>query len=150
MYFYLYVFNTYNFCNFFNTFLTELLNTYLIAAREKFKILKNGSNYQGAWPPLHYNMEKKEIQIKCRYISASNNFSQSIERNMFRAIKMEQTELRRVIKGLPYLFDSPFCMLHALLCRHTLFYLLTKASHKPYVLLRGLFAVNKYFAIFIS
>ena len=28
--------------------------TYLIAAREKFHILKNGSDYQGAWPPLLY------------------------------------------------------------------------------------------------
>ena len=31
------------------------LNTYLITAREKFQILKNGSDYQGAWPPLYYN-----------------------------------------------------------------------------------------------
>ena len=37
----------------FNTFFAYVLNTYLIAAREKFKILKNGSDYQGAWPPLY-------------------------------------------------------------------------------------------------
>ena len=27
---------------------------YLIEACKKFQILKNGSNYQGAWPPLPY------------------------------------------------------------------------------------------------
>ena len=52
LYFYLYVFNTYNFCIFLNTFFADLLNTYLIAARENCQILKNGSEYQGAWPPL--------------------------------------------------------------------------------------------------
>ena len=34
----------------FNTFFAYLLNTYLIGARKKFRILKNGSDYQGAWP----------------------------------------------------------------------------------------------------
>ena len=53
LYFYLYVFNKYNFCNIFKIILC-LLNTYLIAALEKFQILKNGSDYQGAWPPLYY------------------------------------------------------------------------------------------------
>ena len=28
---------------------------YLITAHDKFQILKNGSDYQGAWPPLKYN-----------------------------------------------------------------------------------------------
>ena len=27
---------------------------YLITAREKIQIFKNGSDYQGAWPPLPY------------------------------------------------------------------------------------------------
>ena len=40
----------------FNTLFARLLNTYLIVAREKFQILKNGSDYQGAWPPLHYTV----------------------------------------------------------------------------------------------
>ena len=31
-----------------------LLNTYLIAASEKFQILKNGSDCNEAWPPLVY------------------------------------------------------------------------------------------------
>ena len=35
-------------------FSAYLLNTYLIAAREKFHILKNGSDYQLDWPPLVY------------------------------------------------------------------------------------------------
>ena len=39
---------------FFNTFFAYLYNTYLIAAREQFQILKNGSDYQVAWPPLVY------------------------------------------------------------------------------------------------
>ena len=30
------------------------MSTYLIAAPEKVQILKNGSDYQGAWPPLLY------------------------------------------------------------------------------------------------
>ena len=55
MYFYLYVFNKYNFCNFYK-FFAYVLNTSLIAAREKFQILKNGSFYQGAWPPLNYEI----------------------------------------------------------------------------------------------
>ena len=38
----------------FNTFFAYFLNMYLIAAREKFQILKNGLDYQGAWPPLNY------------------------------------------------------------------------------------------------
>ena len=33
---------------------------YLIAAREKFQILKNGSVYPGAWPPLQYNAVESE------------------------------------------------------------------------------------------
>ena len=31
---------------------------YLIAAREKFKILKNVLDYQGAWPNLKYTVSK--------------------------------------------------------------------------------------------
>ena len=38
----------------FNTFFAYILNTYLMAAREKFQMLKNGSDYQEAWPPLVY------------------------------------------------------------------------------------------------
>ena len=40
-------------------FFAYLLNTgtYLIAIREKSQILKNGSDYQGAWPPLVYIMK---------------------------------------------------------------------------------------------
>ena len=34
-------------------FFACLLNMYLIAAREKFQILKNGSDYHGAWPPCY-------------------------------------------------------------------------------------------------
>ena len=37
-----------------NTFFAYLLSVYLIAAREQFQILKNGSDYQVAWPPLIY------------------------------------------------------------------------------------------------
>ena len=43
---------------FFNTFVAYLLNTYLIAAREEFQILKNGSDYRGAWPPLYYTKKR--------------------------------------------------------------------------------------------
>ena len=37
-------------------FFAYLLSTYLIAASEKFQILKSGSDYQGAWPPLPYRL----------------------------------------------------------------------------------------------
>ena len=55
LYVYLYVFNKYNFCKqilipFFIPF-----KYVLIAAHEKFLILKNGSDYQGAWPSLLYD-----------------------------------------------------------------------------------------------
>ena len=40
----------------FNAYFAYLLNTYLIAARKEFQILINGSEYQGAWPPLIYNL----------------------------------------------------------------------------------------------
>ena len=42
--------------NFFKYVFAYLLNTYLIAAREKFQILKNGSDYQGAVPSLVYTL----------------------------------------------------------------------------------------------
>ena len=38
--------------NFLMPFFAYLLNMYLISAREKFQILENGLDYQGAWPPL--------------------------------------------------------------------------------------------------
>ena len=41
---------------FLNIFFAYLLSTYLIAAHEKFQLLKNGSDYQGAWPPLLYRL----------------------------------------------------------------------------------------------
>ena len=37
-------------------FFADLLNTYLIEARENFQILENGSDYQGAWPPLAWTI----------------------------------------------------------------------------------------------
>ena len=46
-------------------FFAYLLNTYLIAAREKFQILKNGSDCQGAWPPLVYNFNRLHWQQLC-------------------------------------------------------------------------------------
>ena len=66
--FYLCVFNKYKFCKFvkyifcvpFKYVYNYLLNTYIIAAREKYQILKNGSDYQGAWPLLYiYNSFNK-------------------------------------------------------------------------------------------
>ena len=53
LYFYIDVLNKYNFCNFLIPF---KYGTYLIEAREQFKILKNGSVYQGAWPPMLYKI----------------------------------------------------------------------------------------------
>ena len=40
-----------------NKFFAYLLNAYLIVPREKFQILKNGSDYQGAWPLLLYTVK---------------------------------------------------------------------------------------------
>ena len=34
-----------------------------IAAREKFLIFKNGSDYQGAWPPLIYTFKAVLLKI---------------------------------------------------------------------------------------
>ena len=50
-----------------------LLNMYLIVAREKFQILKNGSNYQGACPPHGLS-----IQIRRSWILFLNNFRISV------------------------------------------------------------------------
>ena len=51
-----------------NTFFAHLLNTYLIAARKKIQILKNGTEYQGAWPPLKYG-ESRISKIKNIFLS---------------------------------------------------------------------------------
>jgi len=58
------------------------LNTYLIAAREKFQILKNGSDYQGAWPPLVYGVVKlkcSRIKIKVAIGLLQNNVAITLE-----------------------------------------------------------------------
>ena len=46
-----------NFGKKFNNFFASLLNTYLIAAREKFQIQENGSDNQGAWSTLYYILD---------------------------------------------------------------------------------------------
>ena len=44
-------------------FFWKLLNAYLIATSKKFQIFKNGSDYQGASPPLFYSLQNIPVDV---------------------------------------------------------------------------------------